>query len=264
MLIVYHYHMMFATNNGLIKKTKLSEYVRINRNGKYALRFKMEGDSLVNVRTSTDEHDIVMISSTGYASRFSCSQIRASGRVSGGVFGIKTGDRKGADGGHVVGMIATSNHETQILTITKYGMAKRSRLGTADRVPDLDAEGVQRLMPDGELKFMTDGYRRTNPGAKGVRTMKMSDDSDSVISVRVVPDLGDNIFLLTRKGMMIRVRAGQTKETLGRVSKGTRIMELRDRKKGGFLDEIIFSARLPADLIDDDEQIQTENSSEEE
>ena len=41
-------------------------------------------------------------------------------------------------------------------------------------------------------------------------------------------------------------------------------MELRDRKKGGFLDEIIFSARLPADLIDDDEQIQTENSSEEE
>jgi len=257
-------YLMFATNQGLIKKTKLSEYVRINRNGKYALRFKKEGDSLVNVRSATDDHDIVMISSTGYASRFSCSQIRASGRVSGGVFGIKTGNRKGADGGHVVGMIATSNHETQILTITKYGMAKRSRLGTSDRIPDLDSEGVQKLMKDGELKFMTDGYRRTNPGAKGVRTMKMSDDADSIISVRVVPDLTDNIFLLTSKGMMIRVGAGQTKETLGRVSKGTRIMELRDREKGGFLDEIIFSARLPAELIDADDQIEITEPSEEE
>ena len=75
--------LMFATKMGLIKKTSLSEYVRINRNGKYALRFKIDGDSLVNVRSATNEHDIVMISTTGYASRFKCSAIRASGRVSG-------------------------------------------------------------------------------------------------------------------------------------------------------------------------------------
>ena len=58
---------MFATQKGLIKKTSLSEYVRINRNGKYALRFKIDGDSLVNVRSATDEHDIVMISTAGFA-----------------------------------------------------------------------------------------------------------------------------------------------------------------------------------------------------
>ena len=108
---------------GLIKKTKLEEYVKINRNGKYALRFKLDGDSLVYVRSGTDESDIVMISSTGFASRFACSGIRSSGRVSGGVYGIKTGNRKGADGGHVVAMIATNNPETNILTVTKNGMA---------------------------------------------------------------------------------------------------------------------------------------------
>ena len=121
---------MFATRLGLIKKTDLHEYVRINRNGKYALRFKLEGDSLVNVQSSAPSDDIVMISSTGYASRFKSESIRASGRVSGGVYGIKVADRKGSGGGHVVGMLAMSEHESQILTISKYGMAKRSRLGT--------------------------------------------------------------------------------------------------------------------------------------
>ena len=101
--------LMFATKMGLIKKTSLSEYVKINRNGKYALRFKIEGDSLVNVRSATNEHDIVMISTTGYASRFKCSAIRASGRVSGGVYGIKVGNRKGSGGGFVAGMVSIND-----------------------------------------------------------------------------------------------------------------------------------------------------------
>ncbi|MEC7179242.1 MAG: DNA gyrase C-terminal beta-propeller domain-containing protein, partial [Candidatus Thermoplasmatota archaeon] len=156
------HYLLFATRKGLIKKTKLEEYVRINRNGKYALRFKIDGDSLVNVRSGTNDSDIVMISSTGFASRFACEGIRASGRVSGGVFGIKTGDRKGADGGHVVAMIATDNPDTNILTITKNGMAKRSRLGTAEKIPHLDASGVQKTDSEtGELLERTDGYRRT-------------------------------------------------------------------------------------------------------
>ena len=259
------HYLLFATSKGLIKKTTLDKYVRINRNGKYALRFKMDGDALVNVRVGTDEHDVVMISSTGYASRFSCSMIRASGRVSGGVFGIKTGVRKNADGGHVVGMVATSDYDTQILTASRYGMGKRSRLGTADRIPDLDREGVQKVEKDGSPKFTTDGYRRTNPGAKGVRTMKLDkDNGDEIVRVHTIPDLSDQLFLLTAKGMMIRVRADQTKETTGKSTKGTRVMELRDKKKGGFIDEIIFSARLPAELVDDEDQVQPVEGSEEE
>jgi len=249
------HYLLFATRLGLIKKTALSEYVRINRNGKYALRFKKEGDSLVNVRSATNEHDIVMISTTGYASRFNCGAIRASGRVSGGVYGIKVSDRKGSGGGVVAGMVAMLSADEHILTISKYGMAKRSRLGTAAKIPDTDAAGNPKFEDDGSPKMATDGYRRTKPGAKGVRTMKLDEEQDdSIISVRTIPDIDDHLFLLTKSGMMIRIRVSQTKETSGKSTRGTRVMELRDKQKGGFTDEIIFSSRVSASLLDVDDE----------
>ena len=259
--------LLFATRLGLIKKTKLEEYVRINRNGKYALRFKLDNDSLVNVRTGTNESAVVMISSTGFASRFACSDIRSSGRVSAGVYGIKTGNRKNADGGHVVAMMSTENTDTQILTITRNGMAKRSRLGTSEKIPDMNAEGVQKIDPEtGEGKMRTDGYRKTKPGAKGAYTMNLDHESgDYIISARQIPNLDDNVFLLTKKGMMIRINAGQTKETKNKKSKGTRVMELRNAKKTGFVDHIIFAARLPAELVENDSlDDDSEGNSEEE
>ena len=75
-------------------------------------------------------------------------------------------------------------------------------------------------------------------------------DEDRIVSVRQIPDLDDQLFMLTGTGMMIRMVSGQTKETLGKVTKGTRIMELRDADRSGYVDEIIFVARLPADLVD--------------
>ena len=256
-----NHYLLFATRLGLIKKTALSEYVRINRNGKYALRFKIEGDSLINVRSATNEHDIVMISTTGYASRFNCGDIRASGRVSGGVYGIKVADRKGSGGGYVAGMVAMLSSDEHILTISKYGMAKRSRLGTAQKIQDTDAEGNLKTEEDGSPKMVTDGYRRTKPGAKGVRTMKLDEEhSDSIISVRTIPDINDHLFLLTKSGMMIRIRVSQTKETSGKSTRGTRVMELRNKVKGGFTDEIIFSSRVAASLLDvDDEEADEDN-----
>ena len=259
--------LLFATRLGLIKKTKLEEYVRINRNGKYALRFKWDDDSLVNVRTGTNDSAVVMISSTGFASRFACSDIRSSGRVSAGVYGIKTGNRKNADGGHVVAMMSTENTDTQILTITRNGMAKRSRLGTSEKIPDMNAEGVQKIDAEtGEGKMRTDGYRKTKPGAKGAYTMNLDHESgDYIISARQIPNLDDNVFLLTKKGMMIRINAGQTKETKNKKSKGTRVMELRNTKKTGFVDHIIFAARLPAELVENDSMDDdSEGNSEEE
>jgi DNA gyrase subunit A len=259
------HYLLFATRLGLIKKTALSEYVRINRNGKYALRFKKEGDSLVNVRSATNDHDIVMISTTGYASRFSCGDIRASGRVSGGVYGIKVSDRKGSGGGVVAGMVAMLSADEHILTISKYGMAKRSRLGTAQKIPDTDAAGNPKLEEDGSPKMATDGYRRTKPGAKGVRTMKLDEEhDDSIISVRTIPDIEDHLFLLTKSGMMIRIRVSQTKETRGKSTRGTRVMELRNKKKGGFTDEIIFSSRVSASLLDVDDEEEESSLGEEE
>ena len=90
------------------------------------------------------------------------------------------------------------------LAVTKNGMAKRSRLGTADRLPILNEDGSQKLHKEtNEPMFKTDGYRKTRPGAKGAFTMNIDSD-DEIISAKHIPDLGDNLFILTKKGMMIR------------------------------------------------------------
>jgi len=270
-------YLIFATSQGRIKRSKLADYVRINRNGKYALKFATESDTLVQVRSATDADHVVLVSSGGYACRFLPAEVksrtdpntgevqtthtvRVQGRVSQGVTGMKL-----TAGDNVIGMIVTDDADTSVLTISKYGMAKRSRLGSGQMIPLLDENGSQLLDDEGEIVMIRDGYRKTNRGTKGVRTMALSDE-DVIVGVRQIPDLSDQLFMLTGSGMMIRMPATQTKETLGKVTKGTRIMELRDSEKKSHVDEIIFVARLPADLIDseDDSDDETEATSEEE
>jgi DNA gyrase subunit A len=152
-------------------------------------------------------------------------------------------------------MIVTDDFDTSVLTISRFGMAKRSRLGSGEMVPLNDERGNQIHDEKGGAVFVRDGYRRTNRGTKGVRTMSLGND-DQIVSVRQIPDLEDQLFMLTGSGMMIRMVAGQTKETLGKVTKGTRIMELRDSEgpreasKARYIDEIVFVARLPSELVD--------------
>ena len=260
-----HHYLLFATRLGLIKKTALSEYVRINRNGKFALKFATEADSLVAVRLLTPEDHVMLVTERAMAVRVHPAEqkekgdkdtgettvsetVRVQGRISQGVGGIKLND-----GDHVVGMVVAAEHETTILTITRNGMAKRSRLGDGEMHPLLDEQGVQKTDANGEPMQERDGYRRSNRGTKGVRTMNLDDD-DTIVAVRQVADLADQLFLLTEKGMMMRMPAHQSKETKGRVSKGTRLIELRNSKKNGYADHVIFAARLPAGLVDDDEE----------
>ena len=267
-------YLIFATSRGRIKRSHLSDYVRINRNGKYALKFASESDSLVQVRPATDTDHVVLVSSGGYACRFLPAEVktrtdpssgeiqtthtvRVQGRVSQGVSGMKL-----QSGDSVVGMIVTDDFNTSVLTISKFGMAKRSRLGSGSMIQVTDEDGSEVLTESGEPLMERDGYRKTNRGTKGVRTMALSDE-DSIVGVRQVPDLSDQLFMLTGSGMMIRMPATQTKETLGKVTKGTRIMELRGLDKKSHVDEIIFVARLPAELIDDGDD-DSETSSEEE
>lgn len=255
--------LIFATKNGRIKRSYLSEYVKINRNGKYALRFADgEEDSLVSVRPATEEDHVVIVSARGNACRFKPAEIkkrldpstgmeqtthlvRVQGRVSQGVSGMKLGT-----GDKVIGMIVTEDFDTSVLTISKHGMAKRSRLGSGEMVSVVDeTTGEKSVDENGELVIERDGYRRTNRGTKGVRTMSLDPD-DEIVAVKQIPDIKDQLFILTSKGMMIRMASEQTKETLGKVTKGTRIMELRNPDRNGYSDEVIFVARLPSSLVD--------------
>ena len=258
-------YLIFATSQGRVKRSRLSDYVRINRNGKYALKFANDDDSLVQVRPATDTDHVVLVSSGGYACRFVPAEIktrtdpasgevqtthtvRVQGRVSQGVSGMKL-----QSGDSVIGMIVTDDFDTSVLTISKYGMAKRSRLGSGNMIQVTNEDGTSLIDDEGETILERDGYRKTNRGTKGVRTMALSDE-DAIVGVRQIPDLSDQLFMLTGSGMMIRMPATQTKETLGKVTKGTRIMELRGSDKKSHVDEIIFVARLPAELIDGDDE----------
>ena len=257
------HYLIFSTLNGRIKRSQLSEYVKINRNGKYAIKFA-EGasDSLVAVRSATEEDHVVLVSAKGNACRFMPAEVRkrvdpstgeeqttqlvrVQGRVSQGVSGMKL-----SKGDRVIGMIVTDDFETSVLTVSKHGMAKRSRLGSGEMIAVTDeATGGPVIDENGEALVERDGYRRTNRGTKGVKTMALDKD-DEIVAVRQIPDLNDQLFMLTSKGMMIRMASVQTKETLGKVTKGTRIMELRKPDKKGYADEVIFVARLPSSLVD--------------
>ena len=267
-------YLLFATSNGRIKRSKLSEYVKINRNGKYAIKFAGgDNDRLVTVRAAKDSDHVVLVSSGGYACRFMPSEVktridpntgetltthtvRVQGRVSQGVTGMNLGKDD-----QVIGMIVSNNFENNVLTISKYGMAKRTRLGSGEMVNQLDDNGELIINDDGNISIERDGYRKTNRGTKGVRTMSLK-DGDKIISVKQIPDLLDQLFMLTKSGMMIRLAANQTKETLGKVAKGTRIMELRNSDKTGYNDEIIFVARLPAELLEEDNETESEEEEE--
>ncbi len=257
------HYLIFSTLNGRIKRSRLSEYVKINRNGKYAIKFA-EGasDSLVSVRSATEEDHVVLVSAMGNACRFMPAEVRkrvdpstgeeqttqlvrVQGRVSQGVSGMKL-----SKGDRVIGMIVTDDFETSVLTVSKHGMAKRSRLGSGEMIAVTDeSTGGPAIDENGEAIIERDGYRRTNRGTKGVKTMALDKD-DEIVAVRQIPDLNDQLFMLTSKGMMIRMASVQTKETLGKVTKGTRIMELRKPDKKGYADEVIFVARLPSSLVD--------------
>lgn len=267
-------YLMFSTKNGRIKRSNLSEYVKINKNGKYAIKFaEGDNDNLISVRAAKDDDHVVLVSANGYACRFKPSEIktrvdpntgetvtthtvRVQGRISQGVSGMKL-----TDGDRVIGMIVSDNFDNNVLTISKFGMAKRTRLGSGEMKVQYDENGQEIVDEQGEIIYERDGYRKTNRGTKGVRTMSLN-DGDEIISVRQIPDLSDQLFMLTKSGMMIRLSANQTKETVGKVAKGTRIMELRNKDKTGYVDEIIFVARLPSELIE--ENIDEKTSIEEE
>ena len=93
-----------------------------------------------------------------------------------------------------------------------------------------------------------DGYAIVRRGGKGAKTMKFN-EGDEIARAHQIPNEDDQILLLSKKGTVIRINANKTAE-LSRATKGTRVMDLRDKNdKTKFVDEVIFSSRLPAELV---------------
>jgi len=183
-------YLIFVTQKGLIKRTKLFAFARPRPSGLKALSIE-ENDSLVAVLHAKGDEDILIGTSQGNAIRFDQKEVRAMGRTA---FGVKGITLEGGD--KVVGAELASPGST-LLTVTENGYGKRTAL---------------------------EDYRLTHRGGKGVIDIKTGERNGSVVAVLKVTD-ADQIMIVTNKGTLIRSRVADV-SIIGRNTQGVRLMGL--------------------------------------
>ena len=193
---------VFATKMGLVKKTCLEAYSRPRTNGVNAININ-EGDQVVSVRLTNGNNELILANRNGRAVRFHEDEIRPMGRVSTGVIGMRL------DGGddEVVGMICVNDLENEtVMVISENGYGKRSMI--------VEKEGD-------ELK---DVYRKTSRGAKGVKTLNVTEKTGRLVSIKIVTDEND-LMIINKSGILIRLNVSEVRIT-GRATQGVRLINL--------------------------------------
>ena len=189
-------YLLMATKYGIVKKTKLMEYNSIRKTGLQAISLK-DDDELIDVRLTDGERNIVIVTHEGMSITFSELDVKAVGRVSQGVIGIKlTGDD------YVIGMEPIYNEKDYLLAITENGFGKRTEL---------------------------EEYRVQARAGKGVITYKTTPKTGKVVGIKVVNDTED-IMLITDGGIVIRLEV-QNISVLGRSTQGVTLMKTNDGGK---------------------------------
>ncbi len=183
-------YLLFATKQGVVKKTRLSEFGNPRSVGIRAINIE-KGDELIDVQVTDGRNDIVLATRQGMSIRFHEKDVRDMGRTTTGVKGIEL-DKKD----QVIDMVVVRRAST-LLTVTEKGMGKRSEL---------------------------DEYRVQHRGGRGIITLKRSDKTGNVVALKeVLPD--DELMMITKKGIMIRVPVEGIRIT-GRNTQGVKIMNL--------------------------------------
>ncbi|MCI5680624.1 MAG: DNA gyrase subunit A [Bacteroidales bacterium] len=222
---VNKHYLIFATKNGLMKKTTLESYSHPRANGIIALGLR-EGDQLIGVTLTDGESEMLIASYNGKVVRFNESTVRPMGRGATGVRAIKL-DEDNND--YAVGMICVEKDSNKtVLVISDKGYGKRTAL---------DDENGEPI------------YRVTNRGGKGVKTMNLTEKTGQLIGIDAVTD-DDDLMLITKSGTAIRM-AVDTIRVLGRATQGVKLIELQKRN-----DTLMFGCIVPKD----DEADTTENA----
>ncbi|MFP4013446.1 MAG: DNA gyrase subunit A [Chitinispirillaceae bacterium] len=179
-----------ATQQGVINKQPLTSYSNVRRDGINAIRLD-ENDSLIEVRLTCGEDDIIMGTKAGQAVRFHESAVRELGRNTRGVKGITLrNDDK------VVSMVIAKQGD-DIFTVTEKGYGKRTAV---------------------------EDYRKTNRGGTGIINIKVTEKNQTVVSLKSVQG-GQDVMLITRKGILIRLDVDRI-STIGRNTQGVRLINL--------------------------------------
>lgn len=212
------HYVVFATKNGLIKKTLLEAYSRPRANGVIAINIQ-EGDEVVGVRLTNGHNELVLANRNGRAVRFDENAVRAMGRVSTGVRGMRL------DGGddEVVGMVVVNKpDEETIMVVSENGYGKRS---------------------------LVEDYRVTNRGGKGVKTLGITEKTGRLVAIKVVTDEND-LMIINKSGIVIRLSVKECR-VMGRASQGVRLINLT--KKNDVIASVckVMSSELEAVVEDE-------------
>ena len=217
---VQNHYLIFATKNGLMKKTTLESYSRPRANGIIALGLR-EDDRLIRVTLTDGNSQMLVASYNGKVVRFPEDTVRPMGRTATGVRAIKL-DEDGQD--RVIGMICVEEGSKEsVLVISEKGFGKRT---------DLDDENGEPI------------YRITNRGGKGVKTMNLTDKTGNLIGLEAVTDEQD-LMLITKSGTAIRM-AMDTIRVMGRATQGVKLIELQKRN-----DTLMFGCTVPKEEQED-------------
>ncbi len=184
--------LIFATREGLVKKTSLAEYGNVRSVGLNAINV-VEGDRLIDVQLTDGTNDIMLATRNGMAIRFHEEDVREMGRATQGVRGVSL-----AEGDRVVGMVVV-RREATLLTVTGRGMGKRTNLGE---------------------------YRTQRRGGKGLINIRITDKTGRVVAIKEVTD-EDELMLVTRNGVINRQPAREVR-VIGRNTQGVRLVSLDD------------------------------------
>ena len=191
------HYVLFCTKKGVIKKTLLEQYSRPRQNGVNAITIR-EDDSVIEVRMTNGNNEIIIANRNGRAIRFHEAAVRVMGRTATGVRGI-TLDNDGED--EVVGMIWIKDLETEsVMVVSEQGYGKRSEI---------------------------EDYRKTNRGGKGVKTMNITEKTGKLVTIKSVTDEND-LMIINKSGITIRLKVADVR-IMGRATQGVRLINLEKR-----------------------------------
>jgi len=189
-------YLMLATKNGIIKKTELSAFKNVRKNGLLAIKLQ-QGDSLKSAKIVDKADEVVLITKQGQSIRFKGIDVRPMGRSAGGVKGMKLGK-----GDEVIAMDDIKpklDGKNYVLIITENGFGKRTKL---------------------------EEYRLQKRGGSGIKAVKISDKTGRAVFSQIVSDQKADLVVISHKGQVIK-SALNTISVIGRAASGVRVMKLK-------------------------------------
>ena len=211
-------YLFMATQKGLVKKTKITDYSHVRKTGLAAITLR-DDDELIEVKFTNNEKDIILVTKYGQCIRFDEQDVRSTGRTSMGVRGINL-----ADGDEVVAMQMTDQGE-QLLIVSEKGLGKRTNMNE---------------------------FTAQNRGGKGVKCYKITEKTGEVVGAKAVNE-DDEIMIINTEGIIIRMECKGI-SVLGRITSGVKLINLREKEIVASIAKVKESQEEESEIQTEEEQ----------